>query len=119
MKEQQNSIEEMKNEIIALKKEITNLRGNNIKPDSKYFSITPNPFTQETKINYDLKNIPSKVLCLVYDLQGKIIKKINVPANSNKGSLTLTKDNLPAGVYFISFSTNDHEIQMERVILAD
>lgn len=58
-------------------------------------------------------------MCYIYDLQGKIIKQIKVPANTSKGNLTFSKDNLSTGVYFVSFSVNNQELQTEKVILAN
>lgn len=116
IKEQQNSIDELKNQVQLLKSEIASIRNQNgVKHE--YFSVSPNPFTQETKIVYDLSGLKSKVVFFIYDLQGKIIKKTDIPANIEKGSLTFSRDNLSAGVYIFSFSTNNKELQMEKIIL--
>lgn len=120
IKEQQILIEEMKNEIAELKNDITNLKsqfGNKLK--GNYFSVTPNPFSQSTQIKYNLPNNISNAVCLVYDLQGKIIKKINLPAGNTQGEVVLAKDNLANGVYFISLLINSKELQTEKVILAN
>lgn len=123
IKEQQSGIDDLKSEIISLKNELYSLKkqlnqsaNNNAK---SYFSIAPNPFNQETKITYDLGDIKSNILCLVYDLQGKVIKQINLPLNKAKGSIIFTKENIPAGVYFVSFSTNHKELQTEKIILTN
>jgi Chaperone of endosialidase/Secretion system C-terminal sorting domain len=121
IKEQQVSIEEMRNEIVNLRSEISNLKGqaNKSKSEINYFTVSPNPFNSETKISYDLGTTVSKAICLIYDLQGKIIKQISIPANAVKGSVTFTKDNLSAGVYFVSFSINNKEMQTEKVIITN
>lgn len=119
IKEQQIIIEEMKNEITELKNEVTNLKGqfgNKLK--GNYFTVTPNPFSQSTKIKYNLPNNISNAVCLVYDLQGKIIKQIKLSSNT-QGEVVLAKDNLANGVYFISLVINSKELQTEKVILAN
>ncbi len=121
LKEQAANMEELRNEIVTLKNELSNLKGrtNNNNSGAKYFTIAPNPFSQDTKITYDLPGTNSKVLCLVYDLQGKIVKQMNVPANKGAGNLFLSREGLPAGVYFVSFTANNQEIQVEKVVLTN
>ena len=120
IKEQETTIEEMKNEIAELKNEITNLKGQfGIKLKGNYFTVAPNPFNQSTQIKYNLPNNTSNVVCMVYDLQGKILKQIKVPSGNVEGYITLAKDNLANGVYFISLVINNKELQTEKVILAN
>jgi len=120
IKEQTIIIEEMKNEITELRAEITNLKGQfGSKLKGSYFTVTPNPFSQSTQIKYTLPNNIANAVYLVYDLQGKIIKKINVPSGNIEGTITLAKNNLANGVYFISLVINSKELQTEKVILTN
>ena len=119
IKEQGAVIEQLKNEILELKKDIAGLINKEVpgKSQAKYFTISPNPFTQETKLQYNLGNTKAKAVCLVYNLQGKIVKQISL--NGSTGVYLLTKNNLSAGVYFVSLTLNNSEIQTEKVIITE
>src|SRR5690606_2021478 len=66
LKEQEASMDVLRNEIVNLKNEISNLKGRtNNNGKLAYFTVAPNPFSQDTKITYDLPATHSKVLCLV------------------------------------------------------
>lgn len=120
LKEQEASMDVLRNEIVNLKNEISNLKGRtNNNGKLAYFTVAPNPFSQDTKITYDLPATHSKVLCLVYDLQGRIIKQMDVPVTKGKGSLFLSGSGLSAGVYFVAFTVNNQEVQVEKVILTN
>lgn len=66
-------------------------------------------------------NLPNNINAsfFVYDLQGKIIKQMKVPQGTTSGTLTLTKENLSSGIYFISVSENNKELQTEKAIIAN
>lgn len=120
IKEQQTVIEELKNEIVQLKNDINNLKSvSENKVKNNYITIAPNPFSQTTQIKYKLPTNVANATCFLYDLQGKIIKQIKVPLGSSSGTLTLTKENLSSGVYFVSISANNAELQTEKIIIAN
>lgn len=109
-----NEIEQLKNDIKIFKQQ--QFPG---KIKNNYFTLSPNPFNQTTLIKYNLPNIMNNASFYVYDLQGKIIKQIKVPQGTISGTLTLTKENLSSGIYFISISTNNTELQTEKAIIAN
>ena len=120
IKEQQVIIDEMKSEIAQLKNDINNLKNSSPnKVKDNYFSVSPNPFNHATSIKYNLPNNISNAIFFVYDLQGKIIKQIKVPQGTISGTLTLTKENLSSGIYFISVSANNKELQTEKAIIVN
>ncbi len=119
IKEQQTIIEEMKNEIADLKKDLINLKtkAGLETVSGKYFKVSPNPFSQSTTIRYNLPANSSKALMIVYDLQGTIVKRIEVRSGA-QGNITFQKENLSAGAYFISLLVNNVEMQSEKIVLA-
>ncbi|MBI4930325.1 MAG: PKD domain-containing protein [Bacteroidetes bacterium] len=63
-------------------------------------SIYPNPFSTQTTLQIE---VPLKNATLtVYNLQGQTVKQYN---NITGHSFTLSRDNLPSGLYFIRLST--------------
>lgn len=114
----EKDIELLKTEIAQLKKDLNNLKQKlENKGKVNYFTINPNPFGQTTQIKYSLPNNTTNAVYVIYDLQGKIIKQIK--ATQGSGTLILSKDNLSNGIYFISLSINNTELQTEKVIIAN
>lgn len=73
-------------------------------------SIYPNPFSDQTKISFSesQKNVTIKLI----DVQGKIIRKIKF----NGISLTLNKEDLPSGEYFVQVVESEGKIITEKVV---
>ncbi len=120
IKEQQTMIEELKLEITELKSKLNQLTsGYNIqlKNTPEYFQIVPNPVEQESKIIYNLENASNKALFAVYDLQGKVLKQINLPINTLKGQLPLNKKDLGKGMYILSLIMNNNEVQSKKFVV--
>jgi hypothetical protein len=72
------------------------------------FQDTPNPFIQQTAINYKL-SAPTHISLKIYDMTGRLVKVL-VEESQNAGSyqLTVTKDQLPgSGVYFYRLSSRN------------
>ncbi len=77
-------------------------------------SIQPNPFHSSTiiQIKDNLKN-GSMTL---YNAYGQIVKQLN---NLTGKSISINKDNLPSGVYFIRLTDENHLMTIEKVVIAD
>ncbi len=75
--------------------------------DNSSLSLSPNPASNYTKLNYELKN-SSNVEISVYNLVGTKVynKTIN---NQNAGNYTeiIKTENLPSGLYICNVRTND------------
>lgn len=78
------------------------------------FSIYPNPFSVATiiKTNNNLHN----ATLTVYDLQGKTVRQIK---NISGPNITLTRDNLLSGVYFIELKQGNEIIDSQKIILTE
>lgn len=84
-----------------------------------FYDIFPNPFKESLNIKFGVFK-PSTVLIGLYDLTGKLIDQVN------QGNLTSNKyqinwrpnSELPSGMYFLTLSINDMQVQSIQVIKA-
>ena len=78
------------------------------------FSINPNPFSKETVIQTE--NFFENASLLVYNSMGQLVKTIN---NINGQSITVSRDNLPSGLYFVNLTQENRTIGIEKLLIAD
>jgi hypothetical protein len=78
------------------------------------FSIFPNPFISSTTIqaNGILKN----ATLTIYNLYGQTLKQLN---NISGPTVSLSRDNLPSGLYFIRLTEENKIIAVEKLIITD
>ncbi len=78
------------------------------------FSVYPNPFPVETtlKINRNFKN----ATLTVYNSFGQQVKQI---INISEQTVTLHRDNLPSGLYFIRLTQGNNIIATNKLIITD
>jgi hypothetical protein len=90
------------------------ISGINESIDMQTFSIFPNPFSSSTTIKTigKLKNA-SLTICNSY---GQTIKELK---NISGNTLTLTRDNLPSGLYFIWLTEENKTIAVEKLMIID
>lgn len=118
IKEQQKTINELKLELAELRTKL-NQSNNFSQPQNtlEYFQIQPNPIEQESKIVFKLDNTTTKAIFIVYDLQGKMIKKIDLPQGIKEGKVDLSKKDLGKGMYILSLIVNNNEVQSKRFLV--
>ena len=126
LKEQKNQIEELQEKI---KEKDKNL---DLKNSSKSLTITdamqasepflghnmPNPFNENTTIEYFLPSTIQKAQLYIYDMQGKQIKSINL-VQREIGQVVIYGNELSAGIYQYSIIADGQIIGMERMVLTD
>ncbi len=79
---------------------------------------TPNPFKQETIIEYYLAENVKNALISVYNINGMQIK--NIPLHSTGySSVTFTSNELRAGVYIYTLIADGQVIEIKRMIITD
>ena len=78
----------------------------------------PNPFNENTTIEYFLPSTVQKATLYIYDLQGKQIKSINL-ANREHGYVTISGFELQPGMYHYSLISDGNVIGTERMILTE
>ncbi len=78
------------------------------------FSIVPNPFISSTTIQ-TIGNLKNATLT-IYNLYGQTLKQVN---NISGQTVSLSRDNLPSGLYFIRLTEENKIIAVEKLIITD
>jgi hypothetical protein len=78
----------------------------------------PNPFTQQTVVNYTLPQSVAKAYLAVYDLSGKQITTLPIRELGN-ASITITSQNLSAGIYIYSIMADGKVVTTKRMVVAE
>jgi hypothetical protein len=102
---------EVNNRIISNKASETN----NIETANWLAQNKPNPFNKETVIEYNIVQ-EGKGSILIFDMNGKLLKTIPVKI-PGKGSVTITANDLAAGMYYYTLVVNDNEVDTKKMIL--
>jgi|GEM_PF-6643202 len=79
------------------------------------FQNAPNPFTEETKIEYELGSYYKIAFIYIFNLQGSMIA--SYPLTNNKGVVSVKGNDLNAGMYLYSLIVDGMEIDTKRMIL--
>ncbi|MEM0997411.1 MAG: tail fiber domain-containing protein [Bacteroidota bacterium] len=83
---------------------------------AQLFQNIPNPFDQETQINYFLPKTVQSATMLVFDMNGRQVRSFDVTTNG-QGSVTIRGTELEAGMYIYSLIADGQEIDSKRMIL--
>ncbi len=133
MKEQSLIINELKEELAIIKGNCCNSLTPNstqngienigvnmsiIENSSKLEQNQPNPFSQETMINYYLGEQTNQAAMYIYDMNGKQIEKFDLHKKGSQ-SLSIQKNKLHAGMYLYSLIVDGKEIATKKMILTD
>lgn len=131
--EQNKLIEDLQNELNGIKSDILNCcsQKNSAKnlqegaansssslpiSNSTLFQNQPNPFTQNTKIEFEIIEKYSTASILIFDMQGTLKKSIPISGNG-KGQIMVNGNELVAGMYLYSLIVDGKEIDTKRMIL--
>jgi hypothetical protein len=79
------------------------------------YQNAPNPFQVNTEIRYFLPQAVQQAYICIFDMQGKMLKKLNVSAGDN--ILTIQGSELQAGMYLYSLIADGKEMDTKRMIL--
>jgi hypothetical protein len=120
IKEQQVTIEDLKTQIKDIKSvsasisdesELSTKDGKN-----SLLQNSPNPFSENTKIEYSLSDNINSAAIFIYDMNGSQIKSF--PLNSKgHGNIVINGNELQAGMYLYSLIANGNIIDIKRMIL--
>jgi hypothetical protein len=113
IKEQQKQIEELK-EIIKATQRTT--EGYVPTKDGYLEQNTPNPFSTNTKIGYELPSGTQKASIGVYDLTGKEIKMFLLTLDK-KGYVSILGGDLSPGIYLYSLIIDGRYFDSKKMIL--
>jgi hypothetical protein len=123
------AVKNLDSENAALRAEMEDLRmqldaGNSSKGAGSFgdmrgaelFQNVPNPFNQETRINYYLPETVQNASLIVFNLNGQQIRSFDLNA-TGQGSVMIDGNELEAGMYIYSLLADGQEIASKRMIL--
>lgn len=84
---------------------------------SALYQNTPNPFSNETTIEYYVNIMKANAYIVVYDLNGRELNRFSI-AETGKGFVTLNSDNMVAGMYIYSLVIDGQEIDSKKMVLS-
>lgn len=109
----------------SLKKKIilgkdANLTGINNNEQSsnqnKLFQNNPNPFNQNTIIEYEIINSFNKAAIYVYNYQGEQLKSYEI-YSKGKGSINIKASDFKAGMYFYDLIVDNKSVGAKKMVL--
>lgn len=120
LKKQNEVIEELKQHINALKETSSPNLLSTIKDNSngELFQNFPNPFNENTTIQFKLLNNINSSTLYIYDLQGKQIKSFAINQRG-ESSITIKGSDLEPGLYFYSLVADGKIISTKQMILTN
>ncbi|MCE9538435.1 MAG: tail fiber domain-containing protein [Bacteroidetes bacterium] len=125
MKEQQEMIENQNQKISDLENKITSVASTensdkklqiNTEKGSQLFQNIPNPFSEKTTINYTLSENINTASIIIFDLQGKQIKKYDLQ-QKGQGNIIIQAGELYAGMFIYSLVIDGKEVSSKKMIL--
>lgn len=128
IKEQQAEIESLQAMIYSLDqaptlKSASSNQTNSLEQDemeNKLFQNVPNPFNNNTVIQYYLEDDTNSAEILVYDMTGKQLKRFNIIGEKNgKGEINIKGGELGPGMYIYSMISDGRMIGSKYMILTD
>jgi len=85
---------------------------------SELFQNKPNPFTEETIIEYYLKDNVISATMYIYDMNGKQLRSYELHLKS-RGSVTISGGELDAGMYIYSLIADGKIIGLKQMVLTE
>jgi hypothetical protein len=120
LKEQNSRINYLENKIkdSQLKKASSDEFNEMATSDAMLKQNRPNPFSENTEIEFYLPSTVQKAMLNIYDLQGKQVKSMNI-AEREYGSAVIYGSELQPGMYHYSLIADGEVIGVEKMILTD
>jgi myo-inositol-hexaphosphate 3-phosphohydrolase len=120
LKEQNSRINYLENKIkdSQLKKASSDEFNEMATSDAMLKQNRPNPFSENTEIEFYLPSTVQKAMLNIYDLQGKQVKSMNI-AEREYGNAVIYGSELQPGMYHYSLIADGEVIGVEKMILTD
>ena len=123
MQEQDAIIQKQQTQIDELKNMLTATKGN-IASDAAAADLTgallkqnsPNPFRDNTTVQFVLPASAKEAQLLVYDQGGQLVKSVSV--NSKQTQVSFTKGSLPNGNYIYTLMVDGKKVDSKKMIIA-
>jgi hypothetical protein len=114
IKEQQKEIAELKQ---LISQGTTGLNDNTlVNGNAKLYQNNPNPFNQQTEISYYLADDVSNAAMLIFDMNGKQIKRYDIAARGND-KVIIHGNELAPGMYMYSLIADGKLVDTKRMVL--
>lgn len=102
---------QLKAELAELKSMLQSAQGNTLSDNAgtlqdMLLQNTPNPTSGSTRINYTLAGNYTDAFIAVYDMNGKMIRKIALQGNAGRSSVNIDLSAMAAGTYTYSLFAN-------------
>jgi len=115
----QQELRELKSQLAELRGNLANgsagpalLKGNTLQQN------TPNPFNRETTIRYSVVSMKQSAFVIVYDLNGRELKKY--PVNGvGEGQVQVSSGSLTPGMYLYSLIVDGQETDTKKMVLSE
>ena len=110
--------------IKSLEKEIEDMKAKSIDNlsdlsiDKTGFSMkqnVPNPFRNQTTVNYSLPNNTGNASIMVFNMSGKFVKSYKL--TSNQGNVEINSSDLGKGMFLYTLTVDNQEIITKRMIV--
>ena len=99
---------------VLFKYQLGTLGIQNLSENNTSVSVYPNPFSIHTTIQSAI--VLKNAILTVYNLQGQAVKEI---VNISGQTITLNRNNLPSGLYFIRLTENNKVIAANKLFITD
>jgi hypothetical protein len=86
--------------------------------NAQLFQNQPNPFNENTVINYYIPEGNQKAIVYIYDLNGSQKKAYKITTKSNS-SIVINGSELQPGMYLYTLIVDGKEVDTKRMILMD
>jgi len=113
IKEQQKQIDELRG------KGFEKTNTTQVISTAKLYQNNPNPFTDNTEIQYYVPENANEAMICIYDLTGSQILRFDLRDRGVISTLTVQGRELKAGMYIYSLIVDGREIDTKRMILTD
>jgi hypothetical protein len=124
IKEQQVQINDLTEEIEALRPSESNLKSENMSTSdinsttNELLQNFPNPFNKDTRIEFTIAEESLESTIYLYDLQGSQIRSYDIQ-DRGKSSLTIYGSEFMPGMYLYTLVVDGQEIGTKRMVLTE
>jgi PKD repeat protein len=85
--------------------------------NNKSLTVSPNPFSTQTILQTD--KIVKRAALVVYDVYGKQVRHISPVTIGDGQTITLQRESLPSGLYFIRLIQDNKTLSVNKLIITD
>jgi trimeric autotransporter adhesin len=114
IQEQEAVIQELKQEIAALKSTMSPQSATD-SDENMLEQNSPNPTNEVTTIKFHLAKSAQNAALMIFDMSGRLVKTYTL--TKNKSSIQVNRQDLQAGMYIYSLVVEGKEVQSKKMIM--